>query len=154
MDHDLSQYIKSYVDKKKITHLNTFLLVNKNYLKLVHEIHSEGRPSASSSSERFVEVKSPDKTFTYQENVILEGTQIIMNLYKKTKISNNAGKRRKPYLALAEFDCSDNLIDNANKFNEIFNTPLESDSRDLVYVANFHAHWTKPVCCVSLSCNK
>lgn len=149
MDHDLSQYIKGYVDKKKITHLNTFLLLNKNYLKLVHEIHSEGRPSSSSSSSIQLEnVKSSD-----QENVIIEAAQSIMNLYKKTKISHVRKQRRKPYLALAGFDCSDNLIDNARKFNGIFNTPLDPDSRDLVYVANFHAHWMKPVCSVSVSSN-
>lgn len=152
MDHDLSQYIKSYVDQKKITHLNTFLLVNKNYLKQIHEIHSASTSSASPVE--LDKVNSSDKTFTCQKNVILEGTKNIMNLYKKTKTSNNAAKRRKPYLALGEFDCTDNLIDNANKFNKMFNTPLESDSRDLVYVANFHAHWTKKVCCVSVSPNK
>lgn len=152
MDHDLSQYIKSYVDKKKITHLNTFLLVNKNYLKQIHEIHSVSTPSTSPV--QLENGNSSDRTFTYQKNVILEGTKNIMNLYKKTKTSNNAAKRRKPYLALGNLDCSDNLIDNANKFNRMFHAPLETDSRDLVYIANFHAHWTKTVCCVTVTPNK
>lgn len=149
MDHDLSQYIKGYVDKKKITHLNTFLLVNKNYLKQVHEIHSA--TAASAAPAQLEKAKPSDNTFTHQKDIILEGTQNIMNLYKKTKISNVA-KRRKPYLALGGLDCSDNLIDNANKFNDMFNTPLEKDSRNLVYIANFHAHWTKTLC--SVSCTK
>lgn len=142
MDHDLSQYLKSYVDRKKITHLYTFLLVNKNYLKQIHEINSVKKPEVPAQVE---EVKSSSaKSLGCQKKIVLEMTQNILNLYKKTKISKTA-KRRKPYLLLAEIECSDNLIDNANKFNELFQTPDQEECR-LVYFVNFHAHWMKTLC--------
>lgn len=153
MDHDLSQYLKGYVDRKKITHLNTFLLVNKTYLKTIHEINSsEATSSRNEVAGKAVQYETvPSVNTAIDRNTIIEETtRKIIKLYKKTKISNAKQRRKRPYLTDVEVNCTDNLIDNANIFNEMFVDAVEKDSR-FVYLSNMHVHWSKTLCTINKS---